>query len=187
MSTTTDSKIRPIVWLMGLTPFVVVAAVVAYLLQPDKKQARQRPTLATVTPPTVEVPAVVSAPLAPPTPTPTPTPAVAIGKITRMTALAAPAPSGSADERQEIDGLMVCPPGSEQWTLEQKNVYRAQLLQDLQGRERKIEREISIAHRSGDKATEQAKKETLAYVQRMDEVLAAPLSPPLPTDAGLAE
>jgi hypothetical protein len=81
----------------------------------------------------------------------------------------------------------VRPPGSEQWTLEQKNVYRAQLLQDLQGHERKLEREISIAHRSGDKATEQAKKETLAYVQRMDEVLEAPLSPAPPTDAGLAE
>jgi hypothetical protein len=185
MSTTSDSKIRPIVWLMGLSPFVVVAAIFVVLLRPEKRPAKERPAATTVTPPSAEVPAPVAAPLAPPTPAASPPPPVPFASA--LAALGGPAPSGSADERKEIDALMVRPPGSEQWTLEQKNVYRAQLLQDLQGRERKLEREISIAHRSGDKATEQAKKETLAYVQRMDEVLEAPLSPAPPTDAGLAD
>ena len=63
--------------------------------------------------------------------------------------------------------------------------------QDLRKRERQLEWDIAAAHRSRDKATEQAKIETLDYVRRRREVLEGPLpapsSVPPPTDAGLAD
>jgi uncharacterized protein YkwD len=179
MTTRTDGKIRPIVWLMGLAPFVVVAAVFAYLLLPDKKPMAQRPAAATAPP--VEPLAPAALPQAPPP----------IALPSAASALPSAAPSGTADERAEIDALLVRPPGSEQWTVDQKNAYRAQLSQDLRGRERKLEWDIAAAHRSRDRATEQAKTETLAHLRQVREVLEGPLPAPsgaaLPADAGLAD
>ncbi len=75
--------------------------------------------------------------------------------------------------------------------MDQKNAYRAQLAQDLRRRERQLGWDIAAAHRSGDKATEQAKTETLAHVQQAREVLEAPLPASSgaapPGDAGPAE
>ena len=185
MVTRTDSKVRPIVWLMGLTPFVAVAAVGVYLLQPGQKPAALRPTAAI--PGSVQPPAPVATEPAPPPP---PQP-LRVALPSALAALPSAAPSGSADERREIDALLVRPPGSEQWTVDQRNAYRAELAQELRRRERKLGWDIAAAHRSRDKATEQAKTETLAYVQRMGEVLEAPLPPASgaapPGDAGLAD
>ena len=181
---TTDGKIRPIVWLMGLTPFVVVAAAFAYLLLPDKKPAPQHPT--------VTAPASFE-PAAPVAMDPAPPPQVLpVALPSAVAALPSAPPSSSPlDERREIDALLVRPPGSEQWTVDQRNAYRAELAQELRRRERKLGWDIAAAHRSRDKATEQAKTETLAYVQRMGEVLEAPLPPASgaapPGDAGLAD
>ena len=73
---------------------------------------------------------------------------------------------------------MARPPGSEQWTLEQKNAYREQLSRQLRTRERDLEWKIAAARRSGDKAKEQSKTETLDYVRRLRETLEAPLTTP---------
>jgi hypothetical protein len=179
MTTTTDSKIRPIVWVMGLTPFVAIAAVGVYLLVPDRRPVAHHPVAAT--PASVEPPAPVAAQ---PVPSPTPLPVAALPSA--LAALPTAAPSGSADDRKDIDALLARPPGSEQWTLEQKNAYRAQLAHDLRGRERQLAWDVAAAHRSGDRATEQAKTETLAYVQRTREVLETQLPAPA-TDAGVAD
>ncbi len=178
----TDTKIRPIVWLMGLTPFVAVAAIFVYLLQPDKKPVALRPTALVAASPESQAP-VVPAPLPSPTPSPLPQP-VAIPSM--VAALPSAAPSGSADERAEIDALLARPPGSEQWTVDQKNAYRAQVAHELRSRERKLEWEIAAAHRARDSAKEQAETDTLAYARRMGDVLAAPINPPS-SDAGLAD
>jgi hypothetical protein len=183
MVTRTDSKVRPIVWVMGLTPFVAVAAVGVYLLQPGQKPAALHPTAAI--PGSAQPPApVATEPAPPPQPLPVALPSA-------LAALPSAAPSGSANERREIDALLVRPPGSEQWTVDQRTAYRAQLAQELQRRERKLGWDIAAAHRSRDKATEQAKTETLAYVQRMGAVLEAPLPAASgaapPGDAGLAD
>jgi hypothetical protein len=170
MSTRTDGKIRPIVWLLGLTPFVVMAAVGVYLLTPGKPQAVQHATAAptdSVEPPT---PVAVASAL--------PSAQLPIAIASTLAALPSAAPAGSGDDRRDIDALLVRPPGSEQWTVEQKNAYRAQLSQDLRRRERDLQWEIAAAHRSGDKAKEQSKTETLDYVRRMREVLEAPLTAP---------
>ncbi len=182
MSTQTDGKIRPIVWLMGLTPMVVVAVVFVYLLSPGNRPAPLRPTAASAG--SSEPPSPSATELAPPPPSVPVAPPLALPSV--LAALPSAAPSGPADERRDIDALLVRPPGSEQWNVDQKNAYRAQLAHELRGRERQLEWDIAAAHRSRDKATEQAKTETLAYVQRTREVLEAQL-PVLPTDAGLAD
>ena len=182
MTTRTDSKIRPVVWVMGLPPFVAIAAVGAYLLVPDRRPAAQRPTTES---PASLVRAPVATESSPPPPQPPPLPLPA-ALPSALAALSSAAPSGSADDRNDIDALLARPPGSEQWTVDQKNAYRAQLAHELRGRERQLQWDIAAAHRSGDKAEEQAKTETLAYVQRTREVLEAQL-PALPTDAGAVD
>ena len=175
MTANTDSKIRPVVWLMGLGPFVVVVAVGVYLLLPGKKPA---PRPITAVQASVESPPRVATeptPLAPPQSAALPS---------ALAALPGAAPSGSADERGEIDALLVRPPGSEQWTLDQKNAHRAQLDQELRRRQRQLEWDIAAAHRSGDKATEHAKTETLAHVQQLREVLEAPIPAPSGAPSG---
>ncbi len=176
----TDGKIRPIVWLLGLTPFVVMAAIGVYLLTPSKPQASQRPTAAATEP--VEPAKAVAVESA------LPSAQSPIAIASTLAALPSAAPAGSGDDRRDVDALLARPPGSEQWTAEQKTAYRAQLSRDLRRRERDLQWEIAAAHRSGDKAKEQSKTETLDYVRRMREVLDAPLAAPsaapTPVDAG---
>ncbi len=170
MSTTTHGKIRPIVWLLGLAPFVLIAALGTYLLIPGKPQAVQHPTAAPTE--SVEAPTPVAVESAPP---PAPLP-IAIASI--PVALPSAAPAGSGDDRRDIDALLVRPPGSDQWTTEQKDAYRAQLSRRLRTRERDLEWQIAAARRTGDKAKEQSKLETLDYLRRMREVLDVPLDVP---------
>jgi hypothetical protein len=189
MPPTTDARIRPIVWLLGLTPFVLVIAIGVYLLAPGEHAPARRSTVA---PAPTESPASMASmaadPAAPAVPPPA-TPPVALASAAAAPPSAAPA--GSADERREIDALLVRPPGSEQWTDEQKIAHRAQVAQELRRRERDLEWDIAAAHRSGDTARERAKADTLDHVRRLREALEAPLQAPsgapLPADAGATD
>jgi len=170
MSPTTHGKIRPIVWLLGLGPFVLIAALGTYLLLPGKPQAVRHPTEApseSAEPPTPVV--VQSAP-----------PSAQMPIVIASTPVAPPsaAPAGSSDDRREIDALLVRPPGSDQWTTEQKDAYRAQLSQRLRTRERDLEWRIAAARRSGNTAKEQSELDTLDYLRRMRDVLDVPLPEP---------
>lgn len=184
MPTRTDGRIRPIVWLLGLTPFVAIAAVGAYLLMPDTQGPARRPTASSPDP--AEPRAPVASESAPP---PAPLPVVLPSAVAALPS-AAPSGSTSADERRAIDALMARPPGSDQWSDEQKNAYRAQLAHELRSRERNLEWEVAAARRSGDKAREQSETETLDYVRRLREVLETPVATPSgaasPADAGSA-
>jgi hypothetical protein len=120
----------------------------------------------------VEPPAPVAVASAPPSAQ------LPIAIASTLAALPSAPPASSGDDRQEIDALMARPPGSEQWTLEQKNAYREQLSRQLRTRERDLEWKIAAARRSGDKAKEQSKTETLDYVRRLRETLEAPLTAP---------
>jgi hypothetical protein len=178
MAMTTPGKIRPLVWLLGLGPFVLIAALGTYLLIPGKPQAVQHPT-ATPTE-SVEAPTPVAMESAPP---PAPLP---IAIASTLAALPSAAPAGSSDDRRAIDALLVRPPGSDQWTTEQKDAYRAQLSQRLRTRERDLEWQIAAARRTGDKAKEQSKIETLEYLRRLRDTLDLPTAPsavPSPTDS----
>ncbi len=170
MSTRTDGRIRPLVWLLGLAPFVLIAALGTYVLIPGKPQAVQHPTAAA--PQSVEPPAPVAAESAPP---PAPLP---IAIASTPAALPSAAPAGSSDDRRAIDALLVRPPGSDQWTTEQKDAYRAQLSQRLRTRERDLEWQIAAARRTGDKAKEQSKIDTLEYLRRLRDTLETPLTTP---------
>ena len=170
MSTRTDGRIRPIVWLLGLAPLVVIAALGAYLLIPEKPRPAQRAT------PVASASMEPPAPVAVEPPLPSVPPPIAIAST--LAALPSAAPASSSDERREIDALLVRPPGSDQWTLEQKNAYREQLSRQLKTRERDLEWKIAAARRSGDKAKEQSKLETLDYLRRVRDTLETPLAAP---------
>ncbi len=164
-------KIRLWVWLAGLGPIVVVAGVAVYLLVPhDKPGARSASATASEpadqgTPTAaLPTPTFASSPLPPTAPRPVPMPT------------SAPAASSSTLEDPpepipELDPHALRPSGSEQWTAEQKNVYRQKFFDGLDTRERTLEKELAAAQRSGDKATEQKKRETLSYLrQRRGEI-----------------
>jgi hypothetical protein len=163
-------KIRPWVWLAGLGPIVVVAGIAVYLLLPrDKSVARPAPATASepadqVTTAAAALPTPTVASSRPPATAPMPVP------------VSAPAASSStlADPPEpipELDPHALRPSGSEQWTAEQKNVYRQKFFDGLDTRERTLEKEVAAAQRSGDKATEEKKRETLSYLrQRRGEI-----------------
>ncbi|MGD0528988.1 MAG: hypothetical protein ABSE49_27870 [Polyangiaceae bacterium] len=64
----------------------------------------------------------------------------------------------------ELDAL-ARPRGSEQWTAEQKLAYRQRVFDDLDSKERSLEREIASARRSGDLTAFREKTDTLAYLR----------------------
>jgi hypothetical protein len=168
-----DQKIRLRVWAVSLTPIIAIGVLGVYLMT-EKKPVARRADPATAAPATAEeteTPALVSA--APPTPPPPPVTAQSSARAAAPTTPAAPSPSSSAEALREIDGLLQRPPDSAQWTPDQKNAYRAKLIDELSVRQRKLEREIAAAHRSGDTATEQTATATLDYLRRRREVLEA--------------
>ncbi|HEY5243104.1 MAG TPA: hypothetical protein VIJ22_16605 [Polyangiaceae bacterium] len=164
-------KIRLWVWLAGLGPIVVVGGVAVYLLRPhDRSGGRPAPA-------TASEPAEQGTPAAAALPTPTfassPLPATA----PRPVPVSVPATSSSItlepppEPIPELDPHSLRPSGSEQWTAEQKNVYRQKFFEGLDVRERTLEKELAAAQRSGDTATEQKKRETLSYLrQRRGEI-----------------
>jgi len=161
-------KIRPWVWLAGLGPIVVVAGIAVYLLVPrDKPVAR---------PATANEPAEQVSPAAAALPTPTFASSRPLPTTPPLVPVSAPAGSSStlADPPEpipELDPHALRPSGSEQWTAEQKNVYRQKFFDGLDTRERTLEKELAAAQRSGDKATEQKKRDTLSYLrQRRGEI-----------------
>lgn len=168
-----DQKIRLRVWLVSLAPIVAVAATGVYLMA-DKKPAARHAVQAiadeTATPAPVPVPAP-QAPQAGP---------VAAPSERAATTVVAPSPSASDAALREIDVLLARPPDSGRWTLNQKNAYRAKLVDELQRRQRTLEREIALAHRSGDTATEQTKTATLDYLRRHREALEGAMASPPP-------
>ena len=62
--------------------------------------------------------------------------------------------------------MFALPPGSEQWSDEQKKAYRVKTFEDLDKRERTLQSEIAAAKRSGDRETEQRKTATLSYLRQ---------------------
>jgi hypothetical protein len=183
-----DDTIRPRVWVALALPILAGALVVVYFAMGDRKPSRRAAPIPTAE--AVDVPAPTAAP-PPAAPQASSTPAATVS-ATGSTLVTLPsartAAASSADAIREIDALLARPPDSGQWTAEQKNAYRSKLIDDLNGRERILEREIAAAHRSGDKATEQTKTATLDYARRSREVLesslhGAPGAPPA-TDAG---
>jgi predicted component of type VI protein secretion system len=165
-------KIRLWVWLAGLGPIVVVGGVGVYLLMPRDKPGG-RPAPATASEPAEQVtPAVAALPTptfasSPPAPTaPRPVPVSAPAASSSMLDLGPP-----PEAIPELDPHALRPRGSEQWTAEQKSVYRQKFFDGLDMRERTLEKELAAAQRSGDTATEQKKRETLSYLrQRRGEI-----------------
>jgi type IV secretory pathway VirB10-like protein len=166
-----DHKIRLRVWLLCLIPIVAIGVLGVYLVA-EKKPAARRTAPATAE--ETETPAPVS--VAPPTPQAPPVPAQSARAAAPTPA--APSPSTSAEALREIDQLLVRPPDSGQWTPDQKNAYRAKLIDELTVRQHRLEHEIAAAHRSGDTATEQTRTATLDYLRRRREVLEAAVGSP---------
>ena len=167
-----DSRIRLRFWLVGLIPIVAIGVLGAYWMA-EKKPATRR-----TAPASAEEIAATPAPASAAPPTPQATSVAATNARAAPPVPAAPGLSSSAEALREIDALLVRPPDSGQWTPEQKNTYRAKLVDELAVRQRTLEREIAAAHRSGDTATEQTRTATLDYLRRRREVLEAAIASP---------
>jgi len=172
-------KIRLKFWLMCLTPVVAIAVLGVYLMT-EKRPAPRRPA------PTTAEESETAAPASVALPTPQAPPVAAQSARPAAPTPAGPSPSTSAEALREIDALLVRPPDSAQWTPDQKNAYRAKLVDELTARQRTLEREIAAAHRSGDTATEQTRTATLDYLRRRREVLEAAIASP-PPGAAIAD
>lgn len=161
--------IRLRVWLLALGPVVVVlGAAIALFVGSGKKPVAKTglavsepPSAAAASPDTtgaLPTPVVsVAAPVVPPPPAP-PTPIVAAAASSLI--LAGPPP----EPIPELDAL-ARPPGSEQWTTEQKLAYREQVFHSLDAKERSLEQEIALARRRGDTQALQEKQATLDYLR----------------------
>lgn len=161
-------SIRLRVWLLGLGPVVLVGGVLAVLFVGSGKKPAPRAGAAvdpmpsaqavadTVAPlPPQPVPTVATAPLPPPSSLP---PIVAAAASSLL--LAGPPP----EPIPELDALSR-PPGSEQWTVEQKLAYREKAFQALDDKERSLQQEIALAQRRGDSQALQEKQATLDYLR----------------------
>jgi hypothetical protein len=179
-------KIRLRVWLAAIGPIVLVAALVAYLLMPhEKPAARGAPETAsggieTPTPGALPVPTPTRAASAP-LPTPAPGPVATSVPVGSSAALGPP-----SEPLPELDALYGRPRGAEGWSDDQKSAYRKKVFDDLDAKERTLEREIAAAHRAGDTGTEQEKTATLSYLRQKraeaEELMRARLEagPPVP-------
>jgi hypothetical protein len=65
----------------------------------------------------------------------------------------------------ELEPATLRPPGSQSWSPEQKAAYKQKLFDDMDARDRSLQRDIVAAHKAGDTETEQRKKLTLAYLR----------------------
>lgn len=158
-------KVRLRVWLLGGLPIVLVVAVVALVVGITRKKpapahalaakTNELPTATTVAEQESAVPfaPAVATVTAPPRPAPA--------------AIAPPTAASSGESPEPIPELSELhrPPGSEGWTPEQKAEYRRKVFDDLDARERTLEREEAAARRAGDSETERRKATTLAYLR----------------------
>jgi hypothetical protein len=154
--------IRPRVWLVGVIPLVVVVGVVAVLVT----TSRGKPTRVIADDP-AETPLPVMAPaqLPPPVATIDPSPVAMPMPASHVSPAAASSVRGPPPEPlPELDEFLR-PPGSAEWTLEQKLAYRQKAFADVATRERSLEREVAAARQAGDAKTEQEKTATLAYLR----------------------
>ncbi|MGH7295074.1 MAG: hypothetical protein ACRELB_09080 [Polyangiaceae bacterium] len=157
-------KIRLRVWLVLAAPILVAGAVLTYLMAPHDRATRRA---ATPDPPaeTQEAPAAVTVAPTRTSPPGAPAPSPVLHAGSPPTAPATSASSPAPEPIPEIEALYGHPLGSEGWSEEQKEAYRRQRFDDLDAKERALEREIAAARRSNDTATEQKKTATLAYLR----------------------
>lgn len=167
--------IRLRVWLLGLSPFVVLAAILA-LVFAQRGAPRATSALASSTPEREALPSGAAL-VVPPPPLPVPSPSSASPQPTMAVAAASSAsvspdavelgPIGDPPEPlPEIDALLrPPPPESKDWSPEQKEAYRRKVFDDVDARERTLERELAAARRSGDRVTADRKSATLSYLR----------------------
>lgn len=179
-----SQRIRMRVWLLGLSPFAAVAVVLALVFMQRGAPRATRPVAAgsaeAVEPTAPPTPTVMPLPVPTVAPTPSPAqpaPAVSVAATASSESLKAEAlvlgPAGDPPEPiPELDALLRPPPqGSQRWTPEEKEAYRRKLFDDLDARERTLERELAAAKRSGDKATADRKSATLSYLRAKRDAL----------------
>lgn len=159
--------IRVRAWLLGGVPIVVVVGVVVALLVGSSKKTAPRAGLAATEPPASAVPTIApTVPLPPPRATPAlpqPPPSSVPPIVAAAAAsllLAGPPP----EPIPELDAL-ARPPGSDQWTTEQKLAYRDKALQALDAKDQSLQQEIALARRRGDTQALQEKQQTLDYLR----------------------
>ena len=183
-------KIRLRVLVLGIAPIVLVGAGLALVLL-QRGPSRQPPSAAG-SPVTNE-----SDPVLPPPPVavqqpPPPTATTAPPSLPAPTMTLSVDPYGSVsgpppEPIPELDPAALRPPGSQSWSPEQRAAYKQRLFDEMDARERSLQRDIVAAQRAGDTDTEQRKKLTLAYLRhkRADiERFLGRVPPPAPPDTG---
>ena len=185
-------KIRLRVWVLGFAPIVLVGAGVAFVYLPGAPSRR---------------PPVAVGPLAASEPEPAPPPSPVAALPPQLPAVntnlppSQPAPtmtlsvdpygsvSGPPPEPiPELDPLVMRPPGSQLWTPEQKAAYKQHVFEEMDARDRSLQKDIAAAQRAGDVETEQRKRLTLAYLRHkradIERLLSRSPPPPPPADPG---
>lgn len=162
-------RIRLRVWLLGLGPIVIVAGVLVALFAGSGKRSSPRGPVAADPGPSAQAAADTIAPNAPlptpsvsamaPSPQPTSLPPIVAAAASSLI-LAGPPP----EPIPELDALNR-PPGSEQWTTDQKVAYREKAFAALDAKERSLQQEIAVAQRRGDSQAVQEKQATLDYLR----------------------
>lgn len=165
--------IRLRVWLLSLSPFLLVAVAagavwLAWPTKPERARHAAEPespaTTAEREPPSAQPTVVATAPATMSSPPPPVAPSVSV-------AAAAVRPEASMfaappEPIPELAAISSRPSGSEQWSPDEKQAYRDRVMASLDDRQRILERELATARRAGDSDTAARKEATLEYLRR---------------------